>query len=162
MAARFRAFVGGSGDWTAALAPTENLMTQLDMIEDAIAKLEATVEDAKASVPDKISGTAIKLQPAGSAPTNANALVKAKLSKAKATGQSRSSKPPRSKRAVLQALVERKSGATMSAMMEATGWQAHSVRAGLTGLRKAGVDLERRTNRKGETFYAVARAEAAQ
>ena len=40
------------------------------------------------------------------------------------------------------------SGATMPAMMQATGWQAHSVRAGLTGLRKSGVTIERSTNRK--------------
>ncbi len=36
------------------------------------------------------------------------------------------------------------------------------MRAGLTGLRKAGVDLERRTNRKGETVYTVAHTAAAQ
>ena len=137
-------------------------MTQLDMIEDAIAKLEATVDDAKAPVPDEINTAAAKPRSTRSAPTNMNVLVEPKPSKAKASTHPRSSKAPRSKKAVLQSLVERKTGATMSAMMEATGWQAHSVRAGLTGLRKAGVDLERRTNRKGETVYAVAHNAAAQ
>ncbi len=137
-------------------------MNQLDMIDDAIAKLEATVEDAKTPVPGEINAAAAKHRPTRSAPTNTNALVKRKPSKAKASIRSRPSKPPRSKKAVLQSLMERKSGATLSAMMEATGWQAHSVRAGLTGLRKAGVDLERRTNRKGETVYAVAPTTAPQ
>lgn len=125
-------------------------MTQLDMIEDAIAKLEATVKDAKPSIADHNYSADVNAKPARPA------AFKAKTSKPK------SSKPPPSKKAVLQSLMERKSGATMSAMMEATGWQAHSVRAGLTGLRKAGVDLERRTNRKGETVYTVARIAAAQ
>lgn len=125
-------------------------MTQLDMIEDAIAKLEATVEDAQPSLADHNYSADVKAKPNRPAATKAN------------PHKPKSSKPQRSKKAVLQLLVERKSSATMSAMIEATGWQAHSVRAGLTGLRKAGVDLERRTNRKGETFYVVAQTAAAQ
>jgi uncharacterized membrane protein len=128
-------------------------MTQLGMIEDAIAKLEATVEDTNAPVPDEIKTAAAKPQPTRSAP---KATAPAKPNSSRPKTKPTRSKTPRSKKAILQSLVERKSGATMTAMQEATRWQAHSVRAGLTGLRKAGVDLERRTNRRGETVYAVA------
>jgi DNA-binding transcriptional regulator PaaX len=62
---------------------------------------------------------------------------------------------PEPKKQQLRRLVERKSGATINILMEATGWQAHSVRAALSGLRKDGFAVERRTNRKGETVYAL-------
>jgi DNA-binding transcriptional regulator PaaX len=41
-------------------------------------------------------------------------------------------------------MLERPSGATVVVLCKATGWQAHSVRAALTGLRKAGHIIERR------------------
>ncbi len=34
-------------------------------------------------------------------------------------------------------------GASLDEMMEATGWQAHTVRAAMTGLRKRGHAIER-------------------
>ncbi|WP_086437025.1 DUF3489 domain-containing protein [Altererythrobacter xiamenensis] len=40
-------------------------------------------------------------------------------------------------------LMQRKSGATLEQMMQATGWQKHSVRAALTGLKKRGHVVER-------------------
>ena len=50
-------------------------------------------------------------------------------------------------------LVRRKSGATLKAMQDATGWQPHSVRAALTGLRKKGHDIKRGKDGKGDTIY---------
>lgn len=127
-------------------------MTQLDMIDDAIANMEATVEAAKAPLePGPIAhATTGKLAKtlSVSRPVRPTQTVST-------TKRPRPAKTPRSKKAVLQALVERKHGATIVAMMGATGWQAHSVRAGLTGLRKAGLALERRTNRKGEMVYSA-------
>ncbi len=42
---------------------------------------------------------------------------------------------------------------SLAALMAATGWQAHTVRAALSGLRKSGMTLTRR--REGEdTIYA--------
>ena len=67
---------------------------------------------------------------------------------------------PEPKKQVLRRLVERKSGASMATLMEATGWQAHSVRAALSGLRKDGVAVQRRSNRKGETMYALGVSDA--
>lgn len=126
-------------------------MTQLDMIVDTIAKLEATVDKANAPLHEPIKPAEKQDARNRSKSTSATSLPKRKSTKA-----------PQSKKAVLQSLVERKHGATLQAMMDATGWQAHSVRSGLTGLRKAGVTLERRANRKGETVYTARQTQPVQ
>ena len=52
--------------------------------------------------------------------------------------------PPReTKAAILRRLLSRKAGADLAALQSATGWQPHSVRAGLSGLRKAGYTIDR-------------------
>jgi transcription initiation factor IIE alpha subunit len=49
------------------------------------------------------------------------------------------SKPrPASKIDQVTAMLERKQGATLAEMTDVTGWQPHSARAVLTGLRKKG------------------------
>ncbi|MEX0328921.1 MAG: DUF3489 domain-containing protein [Ruegeria sp.] len=48
-----------------------------------------------------------------------------------------------SKTAILRKLLSRKAGADLAALQSATGWQAHSVRAALSGLRKTGYSVER-------------------
>jgi transcription initiation factor IIE alpha subunit len=50
-----------------------------------------------------------------------------------------------SKAAALLEMLEREDGATLEEMTERTGWQAHSVRAAMTGLRKKGHFIEKRT-----------------
>lgn len=50
---------------------------------------------------------------------------------------------PHSKIARLVALMGEGSGVSIQEMCEATGWQAHSVRAALTGLRKRGLVITR-------------------
>jgi hypothetical protein len=47
------------------------------------------------------------------------------------------------KAAILRKLLSRKAGADLAALQSATGWQAHSVRAALSGLRKAGYAIDR-------------------
>ncbi|WP_367180446.1 DUF3489 domain-containing protein [uncultured Ruegeria sp.] len=44
----------------------------------------------------------------------------------------------------VQALLRRPSGASLEELCKATGWQPHSVRAALSGLRNKGVTTERR------------------
>lgn len=44
----------------------------------------------------------------------------------------------------VQVMLVRRSGATVAVLCKAIGWQAHSVRAALTGRRKAGHFIERR------------------
>ncbi len=50
--------------------------------------------------------------------------------------------PKPTKKAQLIALLECKSGATIAAASETFGWQHHTTRAALTGLRKAGFEIE--------------------
>ncbi len=47
------------------------------------------------------------------------------------------------KATLLRRLLERDGGATLAEICAATGWQAHSARAALTGLRKGGTTVER-------------------
>lgn len=57
---------------------------------------------------------------------------------------------PKSKKDQLIALLRGKGGADVQALSDALGWQPHTVRAALTGLRKAGVALEKMTVREDE------------
>jgi hypothetical protein len=54
-------------------------------------------------------------------------------------------------------------GASLGQICTATGWQAHSARAALSGLRKAGVILVRESSREvgGEAVYRIAASPAA-
>ena len=53
-------------------------------------------------------------------------------------------------------LLERKRGVTVAQLQKATGWQPHSVRAALTGLRKKDHDIRREKSEKGVTVYKTA------
>lgn len=64
-------------------------------------------------------------------------------------------KPPISKRALIIDLLQRRRGASLVELTEATGWQAHSVRAALTGLRKQHAPIERTTNKHGGSVYRI-------
>jgi hypothetical protein len=61
-----------------------------------------------------------------------------------------------SKKAVIVALIERPNGAAIGDLTAATGWQVHSVRAALTGLRKEGKELVRAKDAAGVTHYRLA------
>jgi hypothetical protein len=61
-----------------------------------------------------------------------------------------------SKKAAIVALLARPNGAAISDLTEATAWQAHSVRAALTGLRKEGQELLRAKDAAGVTHYRLA------
>lgn len=64
-------------------------------------------------------------------------------------------KPPRqTKAALLRARLSDAGGVSLATLIEATGWQAHTLRAAMSGLRKEGLTLTRR--REGEdTIYAI-------
>ena len=53
-------------------------------------------------------------------------------------------------------LLGRQQGATVAQLQKATGWQPHSVRAALTGLRKKDHDIRREQSEKGVTVYKTA------
>ena len=63
-----------------------------------------------------------------------------------------------SKKAMIEGLVRRPEGAALTDLMNATGWQQHSVRAALTGLRKAGHRLLREGQEAGGSRYRIAKA----
>ena len=62
------------------------------------------------------------------------------------------------KSAMLRKMLQARTGAGLSRLCEATGWQQHSVRAALSRLRKAGYTIERREPAKpdGEARYRIA------
>mgnify|MGYP002351628914 FL=1 len=62
-------------------------------------------------------------------------------------------KPP-TKGTLVRDLLSREDGATLTELTTATGWQEHSVRAMLTGLRKSGLVLEK-SIRAGATVLSV-------
>ena len=60
------------------------------------------------------------------------------------------------KKAKLEALLSRVRGATLDQLQKELGWQPHTVRAAISGLRKAGytIDLEERNGRKAYRLAA--------
>ena len=61
---------------------------------------------------------------------------------------------PPTKIATVMNLLRRRNGATLDQLTEATGWQTHTVRAALTGLKKKGHTIER-TREKGVSRYRI-------
>ena len=61
----------------------------------------------------------------------------------------------RTKLEIIGKLLSRYSGATITQMQAATGWQPHSIRAALSGLRKKGAVITRSTNTKGNTVFTI-------
>ncbi len=62
------------------------------------------------------------------------------------------------KQATLIDMLKKPGGASIAQMGAKTGWQPHSVRAALTGLRKRGFDITREKNDAGVTVYRLAEA----
>lgn len=50
---------------------------------------------------------------------------------------------PGTKKARLADLLKPRKGVTITQLSSTLGWQAHSTRAAITGLRKAGIEVER-------------------
>lgn len=67
------------------------------------------------------------------------------------------SRPAPTKSASVLKLLSRAKGATLTEIMDVTGWQPHSTRAFLTGLRKKGNDLIRESRPGGETSWRIER-----
>ncbi len=62
---------------------------------------------------------------------------------------------PASKISMVADLLRREGGATLAELVAVTGWQPHTTRAALTGLRKNGHAIERGM-RGGATAYSMA------
>lgn len=71
-------------------------------------------------------------------------------------GAATASQPKRqTKAALVEALLAAGDGASLDALCESTGWQAHTCRAFLTGLRKKGKQIERTKRSDGVTVYSL-------
>ena len=89
-----------------------------------------------------------------------NAAAIAKVSTKSKTISAAPEKAPKAggKLSNLLHLMRRKEGATIADLQDATGWQPHSVRAALTGIRKQGVEIARSKNGDDVTIYTAAQA----
>jgi hypothetical protein len=68
--------------------------------------------------------------------------------------RSKSAPKASSKIASVIALLDRSQGAALAEIVAATGWQAHSVRAALAGLRKKGLQVGK-SKIDGVTHYSI-------
>src|SRR6202521_4665762 len=81
-----------------------------------------------------------------------NKLTDAQLAKTGNEARRLSAKPSRadSKQAQVLAMLRRKQGATIAAVMQATGWQPHSVRGFLAGVVRKKLGLTLVSEKTGE------------
>ena len=104
-----------------------------------------------------------KAKAAAKGPKKAKGAAKSKPAKA---AKGKSSKAPAkpaaardgSKKAEVIGLLQRKGGATLTQIMKATGWQAHSVRGFISGAlgKKMGLTVESAKREDGERVYRIA------
>lgn len=80
-----------------------------------------------------------------------------KPERGKRATRSSSPKPDKSKKDQLIALLSKPNGARVSVLVDRLGWQAHTVRAALSGLRKQGLGITTsKSTKTGEAVYAIA------
>jgi Protein of unknown function (DUF3489) len=60
-----------------------------------------------------------------------------------------------SKQALVTEMLNANGGATLDALVEATGWLPHTTRAALTGLRKRGFSIERTRQQGSKSIYRI-------
>ena len=68
---------------------------------------------------------------------------------------------PGSKQALVVEMLRKEDGATIDALVAATGWLPHTTRAALTGLRKRGFELVRTPRETGGSIYRIVSAASA-
>ena len=56
---------------------------------------------------------------------------------------------------IVERLLKARNGTSLAELVEATGWQPHTCRAFLTGLRKKGKEPVRDKRKDGTTFYKL-------
>ena len=71
------------------------------------------------------------------------------------------SKRKQTKTDTVRTMLTQSKGTSLEAICKATGWQPHSARAALSGLRKAGYTIEREMPKGSKTGASVYRISAA-
>jgi hypothetical protein len=87
--------------------------------------------------------------------THSAARIKVNSSKASSSRTQALTAARPSKKGAILALLQRPQGAMIGELTAATGWQSHSVRAVLTGLRKEGRELLRDKDDAAVTRYRI-------
>jgi biotin carboxyl carrier protein len=89
-------------------------------------------------------------------PKQASVSKPQRTSKTKAASQQKSSAQPQSKQDRVLAMLRRKDGTTVAAVMKATGWQNHSVRGFFTGVVRRKLRLNLLSEKSdGERVYRI-------
>jgi len=124
-----------------------------------ISILEATeMAPAAAVAPKATTKPRVGKQRAHVAPAKAKAAKKASPKKKAPKGAKKATGArDGSKTATILDLLKRKDGTTLKALMQATDWQAHSVRGFLSGTlrKKMGLDVASTKAEDGERRYSV-------
>lgn len=80
---------------------------------------------------------------------------KPKTKKSASTQSKKIAARPKTKLSIIQELIERPKGGSIAELISATKWQAHSVRAAITGLRKKGATIISTKNADGVARYHI-------
>ncbi|MBI2818138.1 MAG: DUF3489 domain-containing protein [Acidobacteria bacterium] len=126
--------------------------TAIARIWKAIQSLQPTPEAEEKAAPARDIGTGRAAE--------AKSTAKAKGRKKAAQDGDSNAKEARegSKKAAILELLRRPDGATLKDLMDATGWQGHSVRGFISGaiVKKMGLRVESTKHEDGERRYSVA------
>ena len=76
------------------------------------------------------------------------------------TRTGKAQKPQESKKKRLQVLLRRKRGVSIAVLQKELGWQPHTVRAAISGVRKAGEPVECTSGKTGSVYRIVKPAAA--
>ena len=140
------------GTWArhpARLVEPEQIMTK------AKAKTQSATEDNGSPTKAAAPAVSTKRPPGADQNGAAKADPDAEGNSAPAATIAPTPKPPRqTKSALLRTRLSEPGGASLASLIALTGWQAHTLRAALSGLRKEGLSLTRRRD-GGDTIYAI-------
>ncbi|SFP85851.1 DUF3489 domain-containing protein [Sphingomonas rubra] len=143
---------GGTSKALAALRKRGLVEERQTSDQDAVHRIDGDLRYALYLTP--AGARAIGVEPSGSVATDIDGA--AAQAPSSVDEPSDATAPERTSKATLVlGLLMRTDGATLSELIEATGWLPHTTRAALTGLRKKGHGIVR-TKRHGETCYYIA------
>ena len=83
---------------------------------------------------------------------------KSKKVPAKAEAKTEKAAPKSTKQQIIIDMLKREEGATLKQMMDATGWQRHSLHGAISGglKKKLGLKVTSKKENGGETIYKIA------